>query len=76
MRTALLGEAARVAAAVEGGAVATMNAVTEESLDWNPAGHGAARGRTAETLRNSLSARHSDFKKLSAALCLPGIGLI
>jgi thioredoxin 1 len=53
MRTARLGVAA---AAAVGGTVATMNAVTEESLDWNAAAASATGERRAKTVRNSLSA--------------------
>jgi thioredoxin 1 len=63
MRTARLGVAEGAATVAVGGAVATMNAVTEESLDWNAAGGGAARGRRAETVRNSLLAVPSVFQK-------------
>jgi thioredoxin 1 len=46
--------------------VATMNAMTEGSVDWNPAGRGPTAERRAETVRNSLSGGPKDFKWLSA----------
>jgi hypothetical protein len=61
MRTARLGVAARAAAAV-GGTVATMKAVTEESLDWNAAGRRPTGKRRAESVRNSLSISSSVFE--------------
>ncbi|MFL6695548.1 MAG: hypothetical protein ACJ8GJ_00175 [Vitreoscilla sp.] len=39
-----------------------MNAVTEESLDWNAAAAAATGERRAKTLRNSLSAAPSVFE--------------
>src|ERR1700761_7769145 len=50
-----------------GGTVATMNGVTEESIDWNPWQRAATAGRTVKTGRNSLRASPSDFKNLSVA---------
>jgi hypothetical protein len=62
MRTALLGVAGRAAAAVEGGTVATMNAVTKESLDWNATRARPTCGRRVETVRNSASNSPSVFE--------------
>jgi hypothetical protein len=62
MRTARLGVAGVATAAAVVGTVATMNAVTEGSLDWNAGGFGPTAGRRAETLRNSLSTRPSVFE--------------
>jgi len=61
MRTARLGVAGLAAAAV-GGTVATMNAVTEGSLDWNAVGQWATGGRRAKTDRNSLMIGSSVLK--------------
>jgi len=62
MRTAREGVAGAGAAAVMGGLVATMNAVTEGSLDWNATEACPAGGRRAETVRYSLSEGPSVFE--------------